>query len=132
MFTILNTNLVYGHNSSYLTHYLAQNIATGRIPSSLASDVYRYHPIGADDLTQAVLTSFEKLNEVKGHKFNVNGKESTTLRDVVTILERSLGRAEGSTKLARLIPGVEFVEEFFVGIAHDRNLIRFAQTFDKH
>ena len=129
--TILNTNLSFGRNSSYLVQYLAQCVADGKVPKHLASESYRYHPLGADDLTTAINTSFEKLNEAKGKKFNVNGHESATLRDIITVLENSLAKAEGSTKKKYTLPLVEFVEEFFVGITHDRNMIRFAEEFDK-
>jgi hypothetical protein len=126
----LNSNLVYGQNSSYLVHYLAQNVAAGKVPKALASDVYRYNPIGPDDLALAVETSFARLSEAKGQRFNLNGKQGATLKDIISVLERSLGLNDGSTKSASLIPGVEFVEEFFVGITHDRNMIRFAKEFD--
>lgn len=126
----MNSNLAFGRNGSYLTHYLAQGVSAGRVPRELASDNYRYHPLGTDDLTQAVLTSFERLSEAKGQVFNVNGKESATLRDVIGVLERSLNKGEGSTKRGFSIPLLEHVEEFFVGITHDRNMIRFAQEFD--
>ena len=82
-------------------------------------------------MTHAITTAFEKLNETKGKKFNVNGHESATLGDIITILENSLSKAEGSTKKGHNIPGLEFIEEIFVGIAHDRNMIRFAHEFDK-
>jgi hypothetical protein len=60
----------------------------------------------------------------------VNGKENATLRDIVNLLERSLGKTEGSTKQSLLLPFVEYVEEFFVGIAHDRNMVNFAKEFN--
>ena len=82
-------------------------------------------------MTTAITTAFEKIDETKGKKFNVNGHESATLGDIISVLETSLAKVEGSTKKGYNLPGVEFIEEFFVGIAHDRNMIRFAHEFDK-
>ena len=77
------------------------------------------------------MTSFERQNEAKGHRFNVNGKESVSLRDIVNVLERSLGRNEGATKQSLQLPFFEYLEEIFVGIAHDRNMVNFAKEFDR-
>jgi hypothetical protein len=49
------------------------------------------------------------------------------------ILEQSVGKAPGSTKLSSSLLRLDlsdYVEEFFVGITHDKNMRRMAEHFD--
>ena len=48
-------------------------------------------------------------------------------------IEASLGNAQGSTKLTKSFLRLnlsDYIEEFFVGITHDKNMARFAEYFE--
>jgi hypothetical protein len=54
---------------------------------------------------------------------------------MLSILEKAIGKADGSTKLSKpfLRLGLsDFIEEFFVGIAHDKNMARMATFFESN
>jgi hypothetical protein len=72
------------------------------------------------------------MDSVKGQKFNINGADSLTLRDMLNMIESGCGKGEGSTGLKKCIGLSEHIEEFFVGIAHDRNLARMASFYNTH
>ena len=53
--------------------------------------------------------------------------------DIVQILEENAGHAKNSTKTRQSRIGFsDFIEEFFVGIAHDKNMSRLATFFEKN
>jgi hypothetical protein len=133
--TILNTNLVFGRDS-YLVHYMTQCAAAGRIPKSIGgSKSYEYKPVSSDDLTAAVESALGKSSEVQGQRFSVNGEQGITLNDLLHLIERQVGKDQGSTSLKGSLLGLglsDYVEEFFTGITHDKNMGRFAEYMDAH
>jgi len=93
--TILNTNLVFG-KESYLFHYLTQCVAAGKVKKSIGgSTKYKYQPISSEDLASAVEAALSRTDEVKGKRFLVNGADTTTIRDLIPLLEKKLGLPEG-------------------------------------
>lgn len=58
-----------------------------------------------------------------------------TLKEILHVLEKANGKSENSTKLSRSLLGLglsDFVEEFFVGITHDKNMARMAAFFEQN
>lgn len=80
-------------------------------------------------MTAAVEHALANTSEVKGQRFTVNGADNSTLNQILHLAEKQLGKDEGSTKLTKSLPGLnisDFVEEFFTGITHDKNMARLA------
>ena len=131
--TILNTNIVYGRDS-YLAHYMTQCAADGKINKTIGgSNKFQYKPVHSEDLTAAVQTALSNTNDVKGKKFSVNGQQGVTLKELLQFAERAVGRE--NTRLKGSILGLhlsDYVEEFFTGITHDKNMARMAEFFDTH
>lgn len=67
---------------------------------------------------------------VKGTNNTINGSEELTLRDILSALERSVGKQEGSTGQQKNLGISDLIEEFFIGISHDKNMARMADFFD--
>ena len=131
--TILNTNLVYGRDS-YLIHYMTQRAYEGKINKAIGgSNTFQYKPVASEDLTSAVEHALSNTNDVKGQKFSVNGQQSVTLNEILKFAERKVGRENTSLKGSFLGLNLsDYVEEFFVGITHDKNMARMAEFFDSH
>jgi hypothetical protein len=130
--TILNSNLVFGKDS-YLLHYMTQCVAAGKISKSIGgSKGFHYKPISGEDLTTAVETAFNTA-DAKGKRFAVNGTQTATLNDLLGMTQKLVGN--DNTKLASSLFGLglsDYVEEFFTGITHDKNMGRMAEFFDTH
>lgn len=130
--TILNTNLVFGKDS-YLLHYMTQSVAAGKIPKAIGgSNKFQYKPVSGEDLTTAVESALNTA-DAKGQRFTVNGAQTATLSDLLGMTERLVGT--GNTKLAGSFLGLglsDYVEEFFTGITHDKNMARMAEFYDSH
>lgn len=62
----------------------------------------------------------------------MNGAQSATLNDVLHLVERSIGKSEGSTSFSANLGISDFIEEFFVGITHDKNMGRMAAFLDQN
>jgi nucleoside-diphosphate-sugar epimerase len=93
--TILNSNIVFGRDS-YLVHYMTQCAAAGKINAKIGGSTgYNYKPVSTEDLSQAVDSALNNFNQVIGKRFIVNGKDETTLKDLMGILEQSVGKAPG-------------------------------------
>lgn len=133
--TILNSNLVFGKDS-YLVHYLTQCAAAGRVNKSVGgSKSFQYKPVHQGDLANAVEAALKNTSDVKGKKFSVNGTQSTSLNNLLHLVEGSVGKQEGSTKLVGSFLGLglsDFVEEFFTGITHDKNMARMADYLEQN
>jgi uncharacterized protein YbjT (DUF2867 family) len=128
--TILNSNLVFG-KQAYLLHFMAQSAAAGKISKSIGSaHNYQYKPVGSDDLANAVTTALAKFDQAKGQRFTVNGAQSASLKDILHLIEKSVGKQEGNTSLSTSLGISDFFEEFFVGIAQDKNMARFAEFME--
>lgn len=130
---ILNTNLVFGRDS-YLLHYMTQCAYAGKISKAVGgSKNFQYKPISSDDLTTAVEAALG--SDEKGQRFQVNGTQQASLNDILHLIEQSVGKDAGSTGLRRQLLGLgisDYVEEFFTGITHDKNMGRMAQYMDAH
>jgi len=133
--TILNSNLVFGRDS-YIFHYLTQCVLAGKVPKSIGgSKSFQYKPVSAEDLAVAVESAFSNINDLKGKRFSVNGSTSTSLNQLLHSIEKQVGKDQGSTSLRRSLLGLglsDYVEEFFTGITHDKNMGRFAEYMEQH
>lgn len=131
--TILNTNIVYGRDS-YIAHYITQCAANGKISKAIGgSTKYQYKPVHSEDLATAVQTALAHTDEVKGKKYSVSGQQSVSLNELLKFAERAVGRE--NTRLRGSLLGLQlsdYVEEFFTGITHDKNMARMAEFFDSH
>ena len=130
--TILNSNLVFGKDA-YLLHYMSQCVAGGKIPKAIGgSKGFQYKPVSGEDLTTAVETALNTA-EAKGKKYTVNGTQAATLNELLGMTQKLVGN--DNTKLASSLLGLglsDYVEEFFTGITHDKNMARMAEFFDTH
>jgi hypothetical protein len=130
--TILNSNLVFGRDS-YLLHYMTQCAYAGKIPKSIGgSKSFQYRPVSSEDLTSAVETALARTNDVKGQRFQVSGAQAASLNDILHLVEKQVGRDSGSTRLRRSLGLSDFVEEYFTGITHDKNMGRMADYMEAH
>ena len=133
--TILNSNLVFGRDS-YLLHYMTQCALVGKINKSVGkSKNFQYKPVSSEDLTSAIETAFANITDVKGQRFTVNGNQQVSLNDILHIIEKHVGKDSGSTSLKGSLLGLnisDYVEEFFTGITHDKNMGRMADYMDAH
>ena len=58
-----------------------------------------------------------------------------SLKEILGVLEVAVGKGEGQTKLVQSFLRQDFsdyIEEFFVGITHDKNMRRMAEFFETH
>lgn len=133
---ILNTNLVFGplNRDSYLINYLAQCAAAGSAPGALVNaSKYHFTPVHSEDVAYAVEQASKNFDKLKGSISNVNGSEDVTIKEILETLEVSVGKNKGNTKAQTSLGGLsDYVQEFFVGISHDRNLTRLAEHFESH
>lgn len=82
---ILNTDLVYGRNSAFLTHYMAQCASVGSIKRAfLAEDGAQFKPINDSDLSRAVSLGLD--GNVKG-QFALRGEDAVTARELLNLIE---------------------------------------------
>ncbi len=133
--TILNSNVVYGKDS-YLFHYMTQCSLAGKISKSIGgSKSFQFKPVSTDDLALAVQTALGNTDEVKGKRFSVNGSAGVTMNELLHLIEKQVGKDSGSTSLKGSLLGLglsDYVEEFFTGITHDKNMGRFVEYMDAH
>lgn len=127
---IINTNLVYGEGS-YLIHYMSQCAMAGKIPYSLGrAGRFQFNPVHTDDIANAINHSLSNADKVKGTNLTLNGSEDYTLKDILTVLEQSVSKDQGSTRTKKSFGLTDYIEEFFVGIAHDKNMARMSDFFE--
>lgn len=75
------------------------------------------------------------FDEAQGQRYSVSGKEELNLKEILAVLEGAVGKAQYSTKLANSLLRLnlsDYVEEFFVGITHDKNMRRMAEYYESH
>ncbi len=61
----------------------------------------------------------------------MSGATEYQLAEIVRVIEASANKGHTKLKYPFLGLGIsDFVEEFFVGIAHDKNLVRMAKFFE--
>ena len=129
--TILNTDLVYGRNSAFLTHYMVQCASVGSIKGSfLAEDGAQFKPINDSDLSRAVSLGLD--GGVKG-QFALRGEDAVTTKELLALIEASVGKEAGSTSALREIPFLSpgrILEEFTTGICQDTNMAEMVDTFN--
>jgi nucleoside-diphosphate-sugar epimerase len=121
--------LVFGKDS-YVSHYITQCAAVGKIPKAIGgSKGFQYKPVASEDLAIAVETALAKTDQVKGKRFTVSGAQTATLNELLHLAEKQVGKESGSTSLKSSFLGLglsDYVEEFFTGITHDKNMARMA------
>ena len=129
--SILNTDLVYGRNSSFLTHYMAQCASVGSIKAEfLAENGAQFKPINDADLSRAITLGLDA--NVKG-QFALRGEDAVTTKELLALIEQSVGKEAGSTGALREIPFFSpgrILEEFTTGICQDTNMAQMVDTFN--
>ena len=129
--TILNTNLAFGGRRTYVLKYLAQCAVCGRINKSVGgSNTFKYKPVSNGDMALAVATAFEKIEQTKGKRYMVNGKDEATLKQLLNMFEKVGSKAENSTQLISNMGISDIFEEFFCGVAHDKNMAHLAEFME--
>lgn len=86
-------------------------------------------------IAKAVLNELESNSSLKSSKFFLNGTTGHTVQEILHIVETACGKEQGSTKLVKPILGLglsDLVEEFFVGLAHDKNMAYMSEYFSNH
>ena len=127
---ILRPNLVFGEGAHFI-HYLTQCAFAGRVPSMIGgASSYQFNPVHVDDLTTSITTAFENMDEAKGQRWNVNGNEKKTVADIMAVVERATGK--GHAKHTMCLGLTDLVEEWFSGIAHDKNLGKMVQWYEEN
>ena len=130
--SILNTDLVYGRDSAFLTHYMAQCAMVGSIKGSfLASDGAQFKPINDADLSRAVSLGLD--GNING-QFALRGEDSVSTKELMSLIEVSCGKEAGSTKAKMQIPIFpigRILEEFTTGICQDTNMAEMVETFNQ-
>jgi hypothetical protein len=66
---------------------------------------------------------------------NVNGKDQVSLKQLIEHIARSVGKNTGDIKQTKSLLNLDlsdYVEEFFTGIAHDKNIRRLAEYFEAY
>lgn len=130
--SILNTDLVYGRESAFLTHYMAQCAMVGSIKGSfVAEDGAHFKPINQADLNRAISLGLDR--NING-QFALRGEESVTAKELLNLIERSCGKEADSTKALREIPFLSpsrILEEFTTGICQDTNMAEMVDTFNR-
>ena len=128
---IIAPSLIYGQGG-YLYKYLVQCVLAGSIPAKLNSSATEYMPIHEDDLAKAVAESYDNFDSLKDKQYTLSGSESISIAAMVEKIEEATGKTVGSTK-AQTNQGIsDLIEEFFVGIAHDKNMANLASFFDNN
>lgn len=133
--TLLRPNLVFGDHATYMVHYMTQCAMTGKAPAAMVNKQasFQYKPVHHDDLARAIQTSLN--NGLNGKSLAVSGSESMTISELMAYLEGAAGREVGSTSAKRELPLIElaaYVEEFFTGITHDRNMANLLQHYEQN
>lgn len=128
---MISPDLVYG--DSYLIHYMTQCVLAGKIPLGLNNpkDHFTYCPVHSNDVALSIEQAFSHISDLKGGKYTLSGSTSLTLHEIVKTLEEASGKGNTATKSPLLNIGLsDFVEEFWVGFAHDKNMVRMAKFFE--
>lgn len=92
----------------------------------------KFRPVHHDDVTRAVAHAMEHPIH---DQLKVRGEEKISIKDLLRMVEQSCDKAPGSTKTFTRIAFLqlsETIEEFFVGITHDRNMRLMLEHFETH
>jgi nucleoside-diphosphate-sugar epimerase len=116
--SLLTTDLVYGNQSTYLFHYMAQSVQNGKIMANFHSEAAKFRPLHHSDLTRAVAHSFESPNP--GH-FGLSGPKEHSIRALLSMVENNLGKQASATN-PHLNSVLSLLDDLFVGTTHDGNL----------
>lgn len=60
----------------------------------------------------------------------MNGSKEFTLNEITSVLEKSAVKTPKTYKSFLDLSLSDFVEEFFTGIAHDKNFVKMAKFFE--
>ena len=125
---LLRSNVVFGAET-HLLHYLTQCAFAGRVPKGLGgASSFSFHPVHSDDLATCITTATERMSEAKGQRWCVSGSEGVTVADMMVACEKAAGKS--TAKLVGNMGISDLVEEWFAGIAHDKNLAKMAQWYE--
>ena len=117
---LLRPNIVFGDDTHFV-HYLTQCAFAGRVPKTIGgANSFSFNPVHTDDLTACITTAIEKMSEAKGQRWSVCGADSVTVADIMAACDKAAGTAPA--KHTTVMGLTDFVEEWFAGIAHDKNL----------
>lgn len=130
--SLLNTDLVFGTDSTFLVHYMHQCALAGKIQAPFLSADAKFKPVHHADLTQAVSTAMER--GLSG-QFAVRGSEEVSARDLMNLVEKCCGVDVGKTKArfeTPVFPLAKMAEEFFVGMGADTNMAEMIAYFSEN
>ena len=95
----------------------------GKIYKEFKSDAAKFNPVHHEDLTSAIRHSLESP---RPGQFAICGEEEVSMKELLGLIERSSDVAMDNTRgKGNLIPFLglsSMIEEFFVGITHDRSM----------
>lgn len=61
----------------------------------------------------------------------MNGSAEYSLHDIAGVLEKACGQKPKAYKTFLDLSLSDFVEEFFTGVTHDKNMVKMAKFFEK-
>ena len=130
--SLLNTDLVFGKDPTHLVHYMHQCAVAGKIQAPFLSEDAKFKPVHHADLTSAISTSMD--SKLTG-QFAVRGAQEVSSRELLNLVEKSVGFEEGRTQARRdtaVLPLGRMLEEFMVGMAADTNMAEMIAYFDEN
>lgn len=75
-----------------MLHYVAQRVSKGKIADAFRFGKAVWKPVHAEDVARVVANRFDKA----GHgQFALQGKEAVSMLELLHMIERSSGKAEG-------------------------------------
>ena len=128
--SLLNTDLVYGSDPTHLVHYMHQCAVAGKIQAPFHSESAKFQPVHHDDLTRAVATC---MDSAPNGQFAVRGSTEVTSKQLLNLVEASVGKEEGATKAVSempLLPLARIAEEFLFGLGADTNMAEMIAHFE--
>jgi uncharacterized protein YbjT (DUF2867 family) len=118
--TILNTDLVFSNESTHLLHYIAQCVNKGKIPRGFLQGDVNFKPVHSDDVANAVAHMIAN----PGHgQFALQGDKSVSLAEIVNLIEKASGKAEGQTSAQRFNNPMSLIDEFWTGLTVSQNML---------
>ena len=108
-----------------MLHYIAQRVSQGKIKDSFRATDPNWRPVHADDVASVVAGRLD--NAGHGH-FALQGNTAVSMQEILHMIERASGKAEGQTGSAG-VDMTRFVFEFLSGVCVDHNLNNLADYF---
>jgi uncharacterized protein YbjT (DUF2867 family) len=119
---------VYSEEPTHMIQYLAQCVEKGSLPSSFISEA-KFRPVHSEDVASAVA---HVLNNAGHGHFSLRGSQEVSLKQLVNLIEKSLGKEAGSTSASKNFKVTQLLEEFFTGMTVHQNLKNLAEYCAEH